>query len=184
MGVVQYRLDNGALTPFKTSQDATLTPSDAVLTAITNQDDGVFEQTINDEPYLIAKRYLPEIEADYLLLVPEASYLAPILTMRTTTVMISIAGMVLGIIFTVFFVQNITKPLKQLKAGMERIHTGDFSPLILKKIHTLEIKSLTESYNFMVDELDTIISQLKQSINDLTNSGHHLERESDHMIER
>jgi len=179
-----YRLADGNFTPFKTSQDQNLTPSDAVITTITEQDDGVFEQTINGESYLIAKRYLPEIEADYLLLVPETSYLAPIVTMRKTTVIISVAGMILGSVLTVLFVQNITKPLKQLKAGMERIHTGDFSPLILRKIHTPEIKSLTESYNFMVDELDTIISQLKQSINDLTKSGKHLERESDQMIDR
>lgn len=51
-----YRLANGNFTPFKTSQDQNLTPSDAVITTITEQDDGVFEQTINGQALFTRNR--------------------------------------------------------------------------------------------------------------------------------
>lgn len=181
-----YYLDNDAETiqPFSTSQNDLIDVTTADISEIQSAKDGTFELTINGVNYLIAKRYLSEIGANYLLLVPESSYLATILTMRSMTVFMSLAGMIVGAILVILFVRNVTGPLRKLREGMERIHTGDFRLLKLNKIHTLEINSLTDSYNFMVKELETIISQLKVSIHDLKASGHHLGRASGNMVDQ
>lgn len=179
-----YYLEDGTITPLNTSRNDLIDVTSADISAIQSATASTFELMINGANYLVAKRYLSAIGADYLLLVPESSYLATILTMRSMTIFMSLVGMMVGAILVILFVRNVTRLLRKLREGMGRIHTGDFHPHIFNKIHTLEINSLTSSYNFMVKELGPIISQLKVSINDLKESGHHLGQASENMVEQ
>ncbi len=92
----------------------------------------------------------------------EAAALASVSEMRTQTLFISLLAAVLALIFGFYFAQKLTRPVRELAEGAQRIAAGDFSQRI-RIFGRTELGELGASFNQMTDQIERFISDLQRS---------------------
>ena len=134
-----------------------------VLNAVSKASKGVsflFQQD-NDFYYSV---YLPTISC-YLIVNTPATVLASTKVMMGV---IAVAVMVIGLVFSLIWSNKIsdtmTRPLMRLKASMEEVRSGDLT-VHCEPERQDEIGYLCESFNHMLDSLNTYIKQLSEQQN-------------------
>src|SRR6185503_16771614 len=92
----------------------------------------------------------------------EAAALASVGDMRNQTFFVSLIAAALAIIFGFFFAQMLTRPVRELAAGAQRIAAGDFSQRVMVLGRT-ELGELGASFNQMTDQVERYIGDLQSS---------------------
>jgi len=92
----------------------------------------------------------------------EAAALASVSEMRNQTLFISLLAAVLALIFGFYFAQKLTRPVRELAEGAQRIAAGDFSQRI-RIFGRTELGELGASFNQMTDQIERFISDLQRS---------------------
>lgn len=92
----------------------------------------------------------------------EAAALASVSEMRNQTLFISLLAAVLALIFGFYFAQKLTRPVRELAEGAQRIAAGDFSQRI-RIFGRTELGELGASFNQMTDQVERFISDLQRS---------------------
>jgi HD-GYP domain-containing protein (c-di-GMP phosphodiesterase class II) len=92
----------------------------------------------------------------------EAAALASVSEMRTQTLLISLLAAALALIFGFYFAEKLTRPVRELAAGAQRIAAGDFSQRV-KVLGRTELGELGASFNQMTDRIESFVGDLQRS---------------------
>ena len=92
----------------------------------------------------------------------ESAALASVSDMRTQTMFVSLIAAGLALIIGFFFADKLTRPVRELAAGAQRIAAGDFSQRV-KVLSRTELGELGSSFNQMTDQVEKFIVDLQRS---------------------
>ena len=95
------------------------------------------------------------------IVIPERDIYAPYQRLRSYTLWISAAGLLLLLFFSLITIRNSMKPLQQLAEATHRIAEGDFSATEARRLRTDEIGQLQRSFTKMQQSLDTYTHELR-----------------------
>jgi len=92
----------------------------------------------------------------------EAAALASVSDMRRQTLFISLLAATLALLFGFYFAEKLTRPVRELAAGAQRIAGGDFSQRV-KVLGRTELGDLGSSFNQMTDQIESFVGDLQRS---------------------
>jgi HD-GYP domain-containing protein (c-di-GMP phosphodiesterase class II) len=92
----------------------------------------------------------------------EAAALISVSEMRTQTLFISLIAATLVLLIGFYFAEKLTRPVRELAAGAQRIAAGDFSQRV-KVLGRTELGELGSSFNQMTDRIETFVGELQHS---------------------
>jgi len=92
----------------------------------------------------------------------EAAALASVSDMRRQTLFISLLSAVLALVFGFYFAEKLTRPVRELAAGAQRIAAGDFSQRV-RVLGRTELGELGASFNQMTDQVERFVGDLQRS---------------------
>ena len=92
----------------------------------------------------------------------ESAALASVGDMRRQVMFVSLIAAVLALIIGFFFADQLTRPVRELAAGAQRIAAGDFSRRVRVPGRT-ELGELGSSFNQMTDQIERFIGDLQRS---------------------
>jgi HD-GYP domain-containing protein (c-di-GMP phosphodiesterase class II) len=92
----------------------------------------------------------------------ESAALASVGDMRTQTMFVSLIAAALALLIGFFFADKLTRPVRELADGAQRIAAGDFSQRV-KVIGRTELAELGTSFNQMTDQIERFVSDLQRS---------------------
>jgi HD-GYP domain-containing protein (c-di-GMP phosphodiesterase class II) len=92
----------------------------------------------------------------------EAAALISVSEMRTQTLFISLIAAALVLLIGFYFAEKLTRPVRELAAGAQRIAAGDFSQRV-KVLGRTELGELGASFNQMTDRIETFVGELQHS---------------------
>ena len=92
----------------------------------------------------------------------EAAALASVTDMREQTLFVSLLAAVLALVFGFYFAEKLTRPVRELAAGAQRIAAGDFSQRV-RVLGRTELGELGTSFNQMTDQVERFVGDLQRS---------------------
>jgi HD-GYP domain-containing protein (c-di-GMP phosphodiesterase class II) len=92
----------------------------------------------------------------------EGAALVSVSEMRTQTLFISLLAATLALLFGFYFAEKLTRPVRELAAGAQRIAAGDFSQRV-EVLGLTELGDLGASFNQMTDRIESFVSDLQRS---------------------
>lgn len=95
----------------------------------------------------------------------EGAALVSVSEMRTQTLFISLLAATLALLFGFYFAEKLTRPVRELAAGAQRIAAGDFSQRV-KVLGLTELGDLGASFNQMTDRIESFVSDLQRSVDE------------------
>src|SRR5438105_11686964 len=95
----------------------------------------------------------------------EAAALASVSEMRTQTLFISLLAATLALLIGFYFAEKLTRPVRELAAGAQRIAAGDFSQRV-KVLGRTELGELGSSFNQMTDRIESFVGDLQRSVDE------------------
>src|SRR5260370_2906172 len=82
--------------------------------------------------------------------------------MRAQTLFISLLAAALALLIGFYFAEKLTRPVRELAAGAQRIAAGDFSQRV-KVLGRTELGELGASFNQMTDRIESFVGDLQRS---------------------
>src|SRR5437867_2608518 len=92
----------------------------------------------------------------------ESAALASVRDMRKQTLFISLLAAALALLIGFYFADKLTRPVRELAAGAQRIAAGDFSQRV-KVVGRTELAELGSSLNQMTDRIESFVGDLQRS---------------------
>lgn len=177
-----FYLTDGAIHPFKVSNNSNIPFSDTLMNRIAEDANGVFHETIDGIDYTVTVRDMPEIQGRYILMVPTSSYLGPVYGMAEFTLIISGISLAASILLIILFVRSLTKPLMRLREIMSDVRKGNLKQALTIKSTVPEISSLVLSFSTMLEQMRGMITEVNDMTNDLNQTGGTLSEASDEAL--
>jgi len=125
---------------------------------------------------------MDEIGGTYVLLIPTNSYMEPVNAMAYFTLVIIVLSIIVTAIVIILFVRTLTKPLNILRNTMRDVRDGNFQQSIAIRTTIPEITSLHKSYNAMIHQMSRMLQELKETTNELENTGVDLKQASGNAL--
>ncbi len=177
-----YIVDNEAA-PFTVSADSLPAISDRLITDITEEQNGQFSRMIDGEQYTISFQQMDEIGGIYVLLVPNSSFMTPVTSMGSYIITIIIASILITTILLTLFVRTLTNPLTVLRNTMREVRKGNLIQAPEPKTTLPEFVSLHKSYDAMIDQMRTMLHELKNTTVELNHTGEDLKNSSNSALQ-
>ena len=95
------------------------------------------------------------------VVIPESDIFAPYQRLRSYTLWISAAGLLLLLVFSLMTIRHSLKPLQELAETTHRVANGDFSATVASSMRVDEIGQLQRSFTKMQQSLDTYTHELR-----------------------
>lgn len=93
----------------------------------------------------------------------ESAALASVRDMRNQVFFVSLLAATLALLSGFYFADKLTRPVRELAAGAQRIAGGDFSQRV-KVLGRTELGELGSSFNQMTDQVEKYIQDLQRSV--------------------
>jgi len=93
----------------------------------------------------------------------ESAALASVRDMRNQVFFVSLLAATLALLSGFYFADKLTRPVRELAAGAQRIAGGDFSQRV-KVLGRTELGELGSSFNQMTDQVENYIQDLQRSV--------------------
>lgn len=110
----------------------------------------------------------------------EKELYASLADIRKTLIFISVVIILMAIVITIFVARRMTQPLQRLEEGVSHIANGDLTVQIERTTND-EIGELTTSFNQTIDEMRSILGQVKQSAMQVSSSSQQLSATSEEV---
>ncbi len=168
---------NGDVTAFPVSEGELPSIPTSLVTEIEENGNGQITRNIDGEVFTISFQTMEEVSGSYVVLVRNASFMAPITNMGNILVLIIIASVLISLILLIKFIKSLTTPLIDLQETMKEVKKGNF---IISSPNTTipEIKSLHSSYDIMMKYIQQMLQELKRSMTSLQATGNQLKSSS------
>jgi HD-GYP domain-containing protein (c-di-GMP phosphodiesterase class II) len=95
----------------------------------------------------------------------EAAALASVRDMRIQTLFISLLAAALALVIGFYFASKLTRPVRELASGAQRIAAGDFSQRV-KVLGGTELGELGNAFNQMTGHLEQFVGDLQRSVDE------------------
>ncbi|WP_047980318.1 methyl-accepting chemotaxis protein [Ornithinibacillus contaminans] len=174
-----FYLTGDSVAAFNVSTNSLPEIPETLVQTISEMKKGLLQHTIDGEEYTLSFQEVEGIDGIYVVLVPNASYMATINQMAYYIIGIILISISIATVVVLFFVRSITKPLGLLREKMKQIRTGDLrvdSNVIQTKIP--EISSLSTSYQAMITNMRAMLHQIKDTTANLEQTGQELQQAS------
>ncbi|MFC4024767.1 methyl-accepting chemotaxis protein [Oceanobacillus longus] len=178
-----FYIDNNKAIPFTASADTLPSISDSLITEITEKENGQISKEISGEPYTVSFQQMDEIGGIYVLLVPHHSFMAPVTNMGYIIISIIIASILISSILLIQFVRTLTRPLTVLRNTMREVREGNLHQAPKPKTTLPEFISLHKSYDAMIDQMRTMLHELKSTTLELNHTGEDLKNSSNSTLQ-
>jgi methyl-accepting chemotaxis protein len=173
--IEQYKVDkiNGQQPIKGVTRENISLPKDIVNT-ILKEENGVLQRKVNGIDYTIAFKQSPEQQFYYTIIVPKSEYIEPILQVRNIVVLAVLISLIFTILMGWFIVRGVTKPIGTLLQAMRYVSEGNLAYRVALPKAGPEIQELAHNFNHMTEKMAEMIHELKQTIQQLNQVGHHL----------
>lgn len=106
---------------------------------------------------------------------------APIQQLANKVVLITVASLVIAIIFSIWFSTRVAKPIVKLETGIKQMAKGDLNVEKIDVNSRDEVGSLAKSYNEMSQRLRGIVSELTDHTHNLSAQSEQLSASSEEL---
>lgn len=170
-------ISNGDVTAFPVSEGEIPSIPTSLIAEIEENGDGQVTRSIDGEEYTISFQTMDEVSGTYVVFVRNASFMSPITNMGNIIVLIIIASVLVSVILLIKFIKSLTTPLTDLQATMKEVKKGNFF-ISSPKTTIPEIMSLHNSYNIMMNYIQQVLQEMKNSTTSLQATGNQLKSSS------
>ncbi|QBD87441.1 methyl-accepting chemotaxis protein [Clostridium tetani] len=119
---------------------------------------------IEGENYYACKIQNKDTLWHIMTLVPEKELKATLSKAKTTNVILGLVFLGISLLIAIIFLRNISKAIKKLTELMNKFGAGDFSQKIEEKDNDiLEVKVIKRSINKMVENISSLIYEIKDT---------------------
>lgn len=118
-------------------------------------------------PVLAAAARIDTLGWTVLVESPRSQALAPVLQSAWRLAAVLAAGLLLSALASVLLARSLTRPIRALQEGAERIGAGDLEHRIAVTTHD-EVQALAERFNQMAGNLQASVGQLEQRVAERT----------------
>ncbi|RXI46028.1 hypothetical protein DP145_01430 [Clostridium tetani] len=119
---------------------------------------------IEGENYYACKIQNKDTLWHIMTLVPEKELKATLSKAKTTNVILGLVFLAISLLIATIFLRNISKAIKKLTELMNKFGAGDFSQKIEEKDNDiLEVKVIKRSINKMVENISSLIYEIKDT---------------------
>lgn len=178
-----FYINNNEAIAFPVSEGKIPAIPETVIKQISNLKEGQIFENIAGTDYTITFQPMEEIGGIYVLLVPTNSFMAPVQQMGMTNIIIAIVSIAVSALLIILFVKTLTKPLTVLRNTMREVRNGNIQKTPSMKTTIPEYISLTKSYDAMIQHLQTLLQQMKQTTNKLDVTGTELTKASESTLQ-
>ncbi|WP_067725288.1 methyl-accepting chemotaxis protein [Oceanobacillus damuensis] len=177
-----YIVENEAI-PFTVSTDSLPQISEQLVADIAEIENGQITREIEGEQYTISFQEMEEVGGIYVLLVPNSSFMAPVDNMGYFIISIIIASVLISTLLLTLFVRTLTKPLTVLRNTMREVRDGNLKQAPKPKTTLPEFISLHKSYDAMIDQMRSMLNELKGTTVELNHTGEELKTSSNGALQ-
>lgn len=176
--IQQFVVQGGAFHPIeKVTKGAIPFPAD-IATQMQEQRSGVMHVNVSGVIHTLAFNHSPEENFVYVIALPQQQYLAP-LKETTDLILITVAGsIILSLLLCWIVVRGITSPFQKLIKGMQKVSDGDLTERSNLQNEGPEIRSISDSFNFMIEQMSTMIQEIQHMIDELNRGGRQIQAAS------
>lgn len=178
-----FYINNNEAIAFPVSEGKIPAIPETVIKQISNLKEGQIFENIAGTDYTITFQPMEEIGGIYVLLVPTNSFMAPVQQMGMTNIIIAIVSIAVSALLIILFVKTLTKPLTVLRNTMREVRNGNIQKTPSMKTTIPEYISLTKSYDAMIQHLQTLLQQMKQTTDKLDATGTELTKASESTLQ-
>lgn len=134
---------------------------------------GIGEYTYNGNKKFIAYTPVGDMGWNIGISIPEKIVLAPMNSLRFQWIIIAVLGILFGILIAIMNGRAIANPIRNVAENISRISSGDadLTSRIIFKERNDEIGTLVNGFNKFIENLQHIMTSLKQSQQNLSNIG-------------
>ena len=138
-----------------------------VAEALKNRSSANGVATVSDTPFVYAIRYMPALNAAYVIKVDTSEALQTVEHLRDGILLFAFIFSLLAIMLILFFVHSITSPISNLSSVARATVGGNLGgrALVLSKD---EIGDLAIAFNFMLDNLQELKTNLEKKVHERT----------------
>lgn len=183
VGALSYIKSKEGIVSVIENRNVTVDISNALEKKVERIGEGVVHFQVKDQGYTVAFKQIPELKGILLLIVPSANYLLPVNDLAFYTMIVGILSLIISSFVVAIFTRKLTLPLILLQRRMQDVREGNFiSPI---DIHTNvpEVKSLITSFQLMLEHMQSMFLQLKETTAALDNTGYMLKQASTNSLD-
>ncbi len=129
---------------------------------------------VHDNGVTFALSYQVELNAVYVIALYDQDYLKPVDNYRNLLCAITLLTILIASIIGFILIRKVTNPILSLKKLMDKVSEGDLQTRIKVGHSSKEIYSLSIGFNQMVDRLQSLMTHLESSANQVTQSSERL----------
>ncbi|CDI49698.1 methyl-accepting chemotaxis protein [Clostridium tetani] len=133
-------------------------------TNIIGDNKAVSNVDIEGETYYACKTQNKDTLWHIITLVPEKELRATLSKAKTTNIILGLVFLGISLLIAIIFLKNISKAIKELTKLMNKFGAGDFSQKIEEKDNDiLEVKVIKRSINKMIENISSLIYEIKDT---------------------
>ncbi|MGM9926656.1 MAG: methyl-accepting chemotaxis protein [Bacillus sp. (in: firmicutes)] len=178
-----FLIQDHQVTPFQTSGKEAVTFSKELLNEIHNTKKGIKHVEINNEMYTIGYQNVQEVKGEFVILIPQEDYLAPIEDMTKVIIWISSIILVIAVSCIALIIKRFIAPLGMLREKMRETREGNLNIDLQIKGHSPEVNSLIKSYQSLINGLKHLIENIAVTSHELQLQGEGLKKSSHELLE-
>jgi len=180
----QFLVRKGTFEPIDKVTKHKISFSPDIAKKIQHTTNGVIHVPQNGATYTLAYSFSPEENFNYVIVVNQDQYLAPLENIANIIFIAVSTSIVLSLLFGWFVVRSITSPFQVLVKGMKKVSNGDLTERTELQKEGPELTWIAVSFNFMIEQMSAMIKEIKKMVEELNNGGYEISTSADEAIER
>jgi methyl-accepting chemotaxis protein len=175
LAIEQFSVRQGAFQPIERITKREINFSADLAKFMEEKRSGIMHVRANGVIHTLAYNHSPEENFIYVISVPQQQYLAP-LQETTQLILATVTGsLILSLLLCWIVVRGITSPFQKLIQGMEKVSAGDLTERSNLQNEGPEIRSISDSFNFMIEQMSMMIKEIKHMIGELNRGGQQIQ---------
>jgi methyl-accepting chemotaxis protein len=127
------------------------------------------EYRIDGRTYIAESKLIPDTNWSVILLVQQSEILADCYSILAIFVGVIVVVLVILIVALVVVLSRVLKPILMVNEQMNRVASGDLTKRLIHKTHSKnEISSMIDAVNYSVDNVSSMINQMKRVVDIIT----------------
>jgi methyl-accepting chemotaxis protein len=184
LAIEQFSVRQGVFQPIGRVTKREIGFSAEIARIMEEKRSGIMHVSANGVIHTLAYNHSPEENFTFVISVPQQQYLAP-LQETTRLILATVAGsLILSLLLCSIVVRGITSPFQKLIQGMEKVSAGDLTERSTLQNEGPEIRSISDSFTFMIEQMSIMIKEIKHMIGELNRGGQQIQMASHEAGER
>ncbi len=135
----------------------------------------------NGEDYLFSFDEIQELQGTYIIAIPKSDLMHSANELATYSLTIGVVSIVIIIVITSIVIRKMTKSLTTLRMEMKKARNREFDHAHSVKTNVPEIRSLSKSYQTLINTISTMLSNIENAVQQITMTSDELSASSDKL---